>query len=717
MKTGKKWLSMLLVLAMAVALCGGALAAQPQEEIVVLYTNDVHCGLADGIGYAGLAAYEADMLDETPYVTLVDAGDAIQGGPIGTLSEGGYLIEIMNALGYDVAVPGNHEFDYGMDRFQELAGMLTCGYVCCNLIDLRTGEPVFDAYRIIEYGDTRVAYVGISTPESITKSTPAYFQDENGQYIYSFCNGQNGQELYDAVQAAIDAARAEQADYVIAVGHCGTDAQSAPWRSTDIIANVSGLDAFIDAHSHSTIASEPVEDRDGQTVLLTSTGTKLAAIGKLVIAADGTITTELVTEYTDKDADTEAMIAAIEAENAQLLNQVVASSAVTLTGYAADGTRLVRNQETNIGDLVADAYRVIGGADIGWVNGGGIRADIEAGEITYGEIIDVHPYNNELYVVEATGQEILDALEMASSSCPDENGGFLSVSGLTYTVDTAIPSSVVMDDNRMFVRVDGEYRVRDVMVGGEPLELDRVYTLASHNYMLRDGGDGINMFMDNPVLVDGTMLDNEVLIRYITDSLGGVVPESYAQPQGRIQVISRFYDVTPFAWYNEAVLSVCEQGLMEGTGDGNFSPDTSMTRAMLATMLYRLAGSPAVEGDVSAVFSDCQDDSWYADAVLWASQNGIVEGVGDGRFSPARALTRQEMAAVLYRYACLNGAEAVTETTLPYADAQAVADWAVAGVQYCTEAELMQGVGDNVFNPAGSASRAMGATVLSRLAA
>ena len=714
----KKLLSVFLALTLVFALCGGALAAEETtgNDIVVLYTNDVHCGVEDNIGYAGLVAYEKEMLETTPYVTLVDIGDAIQGGPLGSLTTGEALVNIMNEVGYDVATMGNHEFDYGMARFQELAAMLECGYVSCNFVDLSTGDTVFPAYKMISYGDTDVAYIGISTPETYTKSTPTYFQDENGNYIYSFSEN----NLPEMVQDAIDEATAAGAEYIVAVGHLGVDEQSAPYRSTDIIAETTGLDVFLDGHSHSVIASQEVEDADGNTVILSSTGTELANIGKLTIAADGTITTELVSDYETKDADMQAFIDNVNAEFEEITSEVVAESSVNLTGYAEDGTRLVRNQETNIGDLVADAYRVVGDADIGWANGGGIRADIPAGEITYGDIIEVHPYSNQLCVVETTGQQILNALEMASASCPNESGGFLQVSGLSYTIDTTIPSSVVTDDRGMFVEVDGERRVKDVMVGDEPIDPDATYTLASHDYMLKEGGDGINMFMNDKLIVDESMPDNQVLITYIVDHLDGVVPADYAEPQGRITVLTAvselpFTDVSVDAWFYDAIKAAYDAELMDGVSETTFEPDTAMNRAMLVTMLYRLEGSPEVTTNVSEVFADCADDVWYSDAVVWAAENNIVSGRSETEFAPTATMTRQEMAVILYNYSVLKGAEAVTEPALEYGDADAIADWAANAVTFCTAEGLMSGVSETEFSPAGSATRAMGATVLVRM--
>jgi len=664
------------------------------------------------------------MLKTTDYVSLVDAGDALQGGVLGTLSEGEYITNIMNKVGYDVIIPGNHEFDYGMARFLELSKLQQTSYISCNFIDLKTNKPVFDSYKMITYGSVKVAYVGIDTPETFSKSTPAYFQDSSGNYIYGFCEGNNGQDLYKVVQTAIDSAKAAGANYVVAVGHCGIDAQSAPWRSTDIIANVTGLTAFIDGHSHSVIPSQNITDKSGKTVVLTSSGTKLAAIGKVVIKPDGSVTSELVTGYTTKDSAVSTYVNEIKAKNDSLLKTIVAKTSVDLTIKNADGTRAVRSKETNMGDLVADAYRTIGGADIGWVNGGGIRDSIVAGNITYSQIIAVNPYGNTLCVCQATGQEIIDALEMASRSCPDENGGFLQVSGIKYTIDTTYASTVVVDDKKMFVKVGGLRRVKDVQVLNkitgtyEPIVLTKTYTLASHNYMLKSGGDGINMFMDNTYTLENIMLDNQVLINYITDTLKGVVPASYSSAQNRVTlIISPFADVSSYDWYYTAIQNVYNKGLMNGVTKTVFEPKTSMTRSMLVTMLYRLAGSPAVTGSVSSIFTDCVDGQWYSNAVLWAYQNKIVEGITATTFSPDNSLTREEMAAIVYRYAVFKGATVQTDLTLKYSDSVSVDDWAKAGVAYCTAKGLMTGDSATTFAPDSTADRAMGATVLTRLAA
>lgn len=547
----RKWLlALLLTAAMLLSMAPGVLAAEESSEnIVVLYTNDVHCGVDAGspeesMGYANLAALKKELEAENAYVTLVDAGDAIQGEAIGALSDGGYLVDIMNFIGYDLATFGNHEFDYGMDTALSLLTQADARYIACNFMDLTAGERVTEGYAIVTYGELDVAYVGISTPESVTKSAPTHFQDAEGNYIYGFCAGNDGQDLYDAVQAAIDEAEAAGADVVIAVGHLGVDPASSPWTSYDVIANTTGLDAFIDGHSHSVIEGETVLDQAGREVLLTSTGTKLANIGKMTITPDGRITTELVSGYTQVDAETDAFVKGIQAQFEEKLSQTVGTSEVELViNDPVTGERIIRSQETNLGDFCADAYRTVMDADIAMINGGGIRQTLTAGKVTYGDLIAIHPYGNMLCVVEATGQEILDALELGAMAAPGESGGFFQVSGMKYTVDISVESSVTLDEYGAPISIGETRRVTDVQILQEdgsyaPIDPEATYTLASHNYMLKQGGDGVNFFMDNTIVQDETVIDNEALITYIQDHLGGVIGQEYADPygQGRITV-------------------------------------------------------------------------------------------------------------------------------------------------------------------------------------
>ena len=736
MKQSKKLLSLSLAAAMTMGLAAPAMAAEetvkPEEgKIVILHTNDVHCqidqakgedGAVTNLGYAGVAAYKAEM--EAQYgaenVTLVDAGDAIQGGPIGTLSKGSYIVDIMNQVGYDLAIPGNHEFDYGMENFLTLAkDKAEYSYLCCNFTDLN-GKAVLDAYKLVDYGDVTVGYVGIDTPESFTKSTPTYFQNDKGEYIYSFSQGNEGKDLYAAVQKAVDDATKAGADYVVALGHLGNEGSTDVWTSKSVIANTTGIDVFIDGHSHEAY-DETVQNKDGEDVVLAQTGTKLANIGKVVIdTKTGDISAELVSGYDKQDETVAAYVAKVNEEFAGVLQEVVAKSDVDLTTLdPATGERAVRNAETNLGDLCADAYRVLLGADVAFVNGGGVRADIAAGDITYENIINVHPFGNEACLVETTGQDILDALEMGARLYPEENGGFLQVSGLSYTIDASVPSSVVLNDEGEFVKVDGAYRVKDVMVGDEPLDVTKTYTLASHNYMLKSGGDGFVMFKDDKLLKDSVMIDNAVLINYIVDELGGVVSDAYADPKGdgritvkegtAVQPAPTFTDVAENAWYAPAVSYVTSEGIMNGTSKTTFGPTGTVTRGMVYQTLYNMAGKPAVTEP--ATFTDVSG-KWYADAAAWAEDEGLTTGVSKGVFGGERAMTRQELAKVFADYAaqnCILPTESADLST--YSDADAVASWAKEGVEDAVALGILSG-NKGKLNPTGTAQRAELAQIL-----
>ena len=543
----KKLLAILLVLPMlfgCFAFADGETAEEAPllaNDLYVLFTSDVHSGVDSGWTYVGLDMIRDNLKAQGYNVILADNGDSVQGEPLATMTTGSANIEMMNALGYEIATIGNHEFDYGMDRFLELAEMAEFPYVSCNF--LHNGEAVFAPYIIREFGNAKVAFVGVSTPKTITSSTPKYFMDENGEFVYSFCQGDNGNELYAAVQSAVDAARAEGVDYVVVLAHCGNETACEPWTYANIIENTNGIDAFLDGHSHDT-DKVVMLNKDGEEVLRQGCGTKLEGIGYLKIAVDGSMETGLWKWENDVSAPellglttemTEAYESATEELNTKLA-EVVAHTTFDLSiSDAATGTRLVRNQETNIGDLCADAYKYVSDADIAFVNGGGVRVTIPAGDITLNDILKVHPFGNALCVCEVTGQEVLDALEMSVSAWPGEFGGWLCpAEGLTYEVHTYLPSSVVLDDAKMFVGVDGEYRVKNVMVNGEPLDLEKTYTLACHDYKLHNMGDGYTMFADNVFTQESVMLDNQVLITYITEGLGGTITEEYAEPQGRI---------------------------------------------------------------------------------------------------------------------------------------------------------------------------------------
>ena len=550
----KKLLGLLLALALLLGGAAAEEAAAPAltKNLVVLYTSDVHCGVDQNWGYASVYALKQYYAKDS-YVLLVDDGDAIQGEPIGTMTRGEAIIDIMNAVGYDIAVPGNHEFDYGVDHFLNMAQKANFSYISCNFN--KEGERVLPAYIMKEYDGVKFAFVGVTTPMTLRTSTPTYFRNDKGEFIYGFLEDETGEKLYAAVQKTVDDVRAEGADYVILLAHLGNGAECSPWMYNQVIENTTGIDVLLDGHSHDT-EQVTVRNKDGKDVIRSAVGTKLNEIGVLTFTPDGKITAVPIIcsakpgvpeLFGFDNAGSDAVDEATE-ELQRKLKEVVAKTAVDLAFYdptAKDENgkpvRIIRNTETNLGDLVADAYRDQGGGtDIAFINAGGIRVPLPAGDLTLNDILIVHPFGNALSVIEATGQQVLDALEWSVHSMPGEFGGFAQVSGITFEVDPTIPSPAIADDHTMFDHIDDtmERRVRNVLVGGEPLDPAKIYTLASTDYVLMNNGDGYTMFDGCKVLQKSVKLDNQVLIDYITQSLGGVVGEEYANPYGEGRIVA-----------------------------------------------------------------------------------------------------------------------------------------------------------------------------------
>lgn len=519
-----------------------------KNDIVILYDNDVHCNVDS---YEDMAALKKEMQEQSNYVSVVSCGDYLQGDVIGAISKGKAIVQIMNKVGYDVVAIGNHEFDYGVSRLKSLVKSMNAKVVASNFVKKSTGKPVFRSYTIKTYGKKKVAFVGVTTPESFTKSTPAYFQNSKGKFIYDFYGDSTGKLLAERVQKVVNTARKNGADYVVALTHMGTEGVTTQWDVQHLIKNTYGIDVVLDGHSHSTVPSMKVKNKNGKKITVSSTGTKFSNIGQLVIRKNGSITTELIPideEHQYEDAETKAYIDQVKAKYEKRLNQVIGKTEVDLTTLRANGERAIRNAETNMGDFCTDAVRSAMDADVAIINGGGIRADIAAGDITYKDLVSVFPWNNELCVIEATGQQIKDALELGAKNYPEENGGFMQVSGIKYVIDASVPSSVVTDEQTgMFEKVDGTYRVKDIQVWNtartkyEPIKLKKTYKLAGINYTLRQNGDGFTMFDGNKVIKDNVMLDTQSLSIYLTDVLDGVVGEDYKDPagQGRITIINK----------------------------------------------------------------------------------------------------------------------------------------------------------------------------------
>ena len=548
----------------AAAMAVGAPAASAcwtgeKSEVTILYTNDVHTYIdkqAPQLTYAAIAALKQSYQNAGKKVLLVDAGDHVQGTAYGSMDQGASIIELMNAAGYDAATPGNHEFDYGMDRAKELMRDADFPYLSCNWVDLRTNLRVLPEIKVFVRGGVRIAFVGITTPETFTKSTPAYFMNKaQTKYIYDILGGEDGQKLYSAVQKAVDKAKC-LADVVIGLGHLGVDPSSSPWTSEEVIAHTTGFDAFIDGHSHTVMENKQVADASGRLVTLTQTGSYFANVGEMTIAPDGTISTRLVSTYDQEDP-------AVAAEQAAWVNTVddmlgekiaVADTKFYITDPAT-GKRRIRSGETNLGDFVADGIYTYFNeveqlhCDIAIMNGGGIRSDEDAGYWTFKTCKQVSPFGNVACLMSVTGKQIQDALEFAARFAGaegKENGGFLQVAGATYEIHTDIPNTVQTDDKNVWIgSATGTPRVQNVKIYDRanstyvPLDENKTYALAGMNYTLRNLGDGFAMFDGAELIKDYVSEDYLVMSTYAM-TFGGVDAEGLPHLSSANSVLAEY---------------------------------------------------------------------------------------------------------------------------------------------------------------------------------
>ena len=527
------------VTAAAASMAIGAPAASAcwfgdKSDVTILYTNDVHTYIdkqSPKLTYAAIADLKQSYQNAGKDVLLVDAGDHVQGTAYGSMDEGASIIKLMNAAGYDVATPGNHEFDYGMDRAKAIMKEADFPYLSCNWVDLRTTLRVLPSVKVFVRGGRRIAFVGVTTPETFTKSTPAYFMDKaQRKYIYDIQGGEDGKKLYDAVQKAIDKAKL-LADVVIGLGHLGVDPSSSPWTSEEVIAHTSGFDAFIDGHSHTVMENKQVQDASGKAVTLTQTGSYFANVGEMTIAADGTITTKLIPTHEGMDAGIAAMQTSwVNTVDDMLGEKIAVGDSDFYVSDPATGKRRIRSAETNLGDFVADGIYTYFNeveklhCDVAIMNGGGIRADVPAGDWTFKTCKQVSPFGNVACLMSVTGKQIQDALEFAARFAGEdgkENGGFLQVAGATYEIHTDIPNTVQTDEKNVWIgSATGTPRVQNVKIYDKasgsylPLDPGATYALAGMNYTLRNLGDGFAMFDGAELIKDYVSEDYLVMSTY-----------------------------------------------------------------------------------------------------------------------------------------------------------------------------------------------------------
>ena len=552
------------VTAAAASMAIGAPAASAcwfgdKSDVTILYTNDVHTYIdkqSPKLTYAAIADLKQSYQNAGKDVLLVDAGDHVQGTAYGSMDEGASIIKLMNAAGYDVATPGNHEFDYGMDRAKAIMKEADFPYLSCNWVDLRTTLRVLPSVKVFVRGGRRIAFVGVTTPETFTKSTPAYFMDKaQRKYIYDIQGGEDGKKLYDAVQKAIDKAKL-LADVVIGLGHLGVDPSSSPWTSEEVIAHTSGFDAFIDGHSHTVMENKQVQDASGKAVTLTQTGSYFANVGEMTIAADGTITTKLIPTHEGMDAGIAAMQTGwVNTVDDMLGEKIAVGDSDFYVSDPATGKRRIRSAETNLGDFVADGIYTYFNeveklhCDLAIMNGGGIRADVPAGDWTFKTCKQVSPFGNVACLMSVTGKQIQDALEFAARFAGEggkENGGFLQVAGATYEIHTDIPNTVQTDEKNVWIgSATGTPRVQNVKIYDKasgsylPLDPGATYALAGMNYTLRNLGDGFAMFDGAELIKDYVSEDYLVMSTYAM-TFGGVDAEGLPHLSSANSVLAEY---------------------------------------------------------------------------------------------------------------------------------------------------------------------------------
>lgn len=534
-------LNVLIAVCITVVLCSNGTSVAPDKDIVVLYENDVHCAVD---GYAKFAALYSDYIALTPYVTKVSSGDFLQGDIIGSLTSGDAIVKIMNKVGYDYVTLGNHEFDYGVSRMNKLLKEeLNATVVNANFCHYPSMKLCFQPYAIKEYGNVKVAYIGLTTAATLVDESPLTFQDKSGRKIYDFMGGR----ISERTNRMVEKARGEGADYVILLCHLGNEPEIPgviAENALSVIHNTKGIDAVCDAHSHSVIHDSLVVNAEGKNVHYTSTGTKFKYIGTLTIGADGNISTKLVdtAKYLKEDDDVKQYVTDIYQNVTKAGNYVVGHTDVVIPFNDAKGERAVRSQECGLGNFFADSYRSMTRTDVAVITGGGLRESIKAGDITYNDILAVTPFGNTICTATMTGQQLLDALEYCSSELPGEAGRFAHVSGMRYSVDTSVKARFVMEDN-MFVAVaeDSPRRVKKLEIQNqatgeyENCDPDRTYTITSLKYTLMDmGNEGAFRYASSAV--DFGNVDVDVTIDYIRNALGGKIPSRYAAPEGRIVI-------------------------------------------------------------------------------------------------------------------------------------------------------------------------------------
>ena len=530
---------------------------ESSDDIIILHLNDVHCGVNDNIGYDGFILYRDELSKKNPNIIIVDVGDHIQGGILGSVSDGSAIIKIMNKVGFDVAILGNHEFDYGIEQLSKLSENITSKYISSNFCYKKNKTSVYKPYKIIEKGGKKIAFIGVLTPLTFTKTYLSTLRDSNGDPIYDFLTDNNTQELYDRIQENINKVRKEEgADYVILLTHIGMELEK--YTSDGLLSKIENVDAVLDGHTH-LIYNTTTKDMKSKDIHISQTGTKLQSIGKLILKNDGTIISEIIQVITEPSDTTNAIkltrggnevwvnkdmnnfINNIFSEYEGELNILYGNSEYDLI-IRPEGTIdshfiYCRYQECTVGNLLADAFKNAGNSDAAIVNGGAIKSNINKGNLTRSQLMEVAPYFNNIIVKRLPGQCILDALEFGISKHPTESGGFPQVSGISYDIDTSLNSTVEKDSQGQFLNVTGKRKVSNVIINGEEIDQNKNYSVSMSDY-IGNGGDGYTMLAKYEVFQEGLLTDTDAIAYYIKNTLNGTIPSKYKDFQERINLVN-----------------------------------------------------------------------------------------------------------------------------------------------------------------------------------
>ena len=724
MKQVRKSLALLLALMMCLSLLTiGGLAAGAEfldgvdGKLVIIHTNDVHgrdVANSSQYGTAAVAQLKKDFEAAGAQVLLLSAGDAIQGLPLVNYDFGATAIEFLSLAGYDALSPGNHEFDWGAQNLFDILENANFPVLSANIIFTEgneyggiAGGLVFPGNEIFELGGLKVGVFGLTTPETYTKAHPDKVKG------IAFLQGK---EMFDAAQKQVDFLTAEGCDIIICLGHLGIDDESMGNRSLDLIEAVDGIDLFIDGHSHTVLAN----GRQVGSTLLASAGTALANIGVVVYdPGDGSLTASLlgiaggVKAYDGLDEELNAIINARNAEVEEELKAVIGTTENLLLGVQPE----IRSIETNLGNFATDALlwcarKVLGegNVDAAITNGGGIRASIPsvAGatfpyNITMKDMVTVFPFGNTVATVEVTGAQLLEALEAATFSSPGVVGAFPQVSGIEFEIHNYNPyeRGEQYSGSTYYAPANPGSRVKNVKVGGEPLDLAKTYVLATNDFTAA-GGDTYSVFKDKSGGLNTGVAMEQALMDYLAEELGGVLGAKYAGPQGRIKVY--FMDVASDQWWSAAFKYVFLNGIIGATSNNTWEPTKKVDVATAVEAMYNIEGRPEAEGEN---FNDVKETDWFYDSVLWAKNIGLVEGDDNGEFRGTRNITRAEQAAVFVNYLEIMGYKLEAADISGFADVAAIPGWAADKkvLEKMLGSGIMQGRDDNTLAPNDTAVR------------